>query len=113
MIINNKYLNKTYSYVTANKTQIDQISSLILSSYNGYNLISNNCVKFAVSAWNLVAGANNMINTSIFLPSSLVNAIENLDLHFSSTMTTIPSTITCGFYNGSTYIEHSLPNSLN
>ena len=113
MNINNKYLNKTYSYVTANKTQIDQISSLILSSYNGYNLISNNCVKFAVSAWNLCAGANNMISTSIFLPSSLVNAIENLDLHFSSTMTTIPLTITCGFYNGSTYIEHSLPNSLN
>ena len=30
-----------------------------------------------ISDWNLCAGANNMINTSIFLPSSLVNAIEN------------------------------------
>ena len=113
MNINDKYGSKTYSYVTASKAQIDQITSLILSSYNGYHLTSNNCVKFAISAWNLCADSNNRISTSIIMPDGLVNAIEDLDVHFSGTSTSIPATITCGFYNGSTYIEHSLPNSLN
>lgn len=106
MNINDKYGSKTYSYVTASKAQIDQITSLILSSYNGYHLTSNNCVKFAISAWNLCADSNNRISTSIIMPDGLINAIEDLDVHFSGTSTSIPATITCGFYNGSTYIEH-------
>lgn len=108
MNVNNKYINKTYSYVTASKFQIDKITSLILSSYNGYNLTSNNCVNFAIDAWNLCADSNNKINTSIYTPNGLTNAIEDLDVHFSGTFISNPAKITCGFYNGSKYIEHSL-----
>lgn len=108
MKINNKYINRTYSYVTASKTQIDKITSLISSSYNGYTLTSNNCVKFAIDAWNLCADSNNKISTSIVTPNGLINAIEDLDVHFSGPSTYNPAKVTCGFYNGSKYIEHSL-----
>ena len=110
--IHNKYISRTYSYVTASKAQIDQISSLILSSYNGYHLTSNNCVKFATTAWNLCADSDNQIQTSIITPNGLIEAINNLDLHFSGTSTNIPASIECGFFNGLDYIKHSVTNTL-
>ncbi len=104
--INDKYISSTYSYVTVNKNTIDQISSLILSSYSGYHLTSNNCVKFAINAWNLCVNSNDRISTTIITPNGLINAIETLQYHYSGNSHSIPATIVCGFYNGSTYIEH-------
>ncbi len=110
--VNGKYGSKTYSYLTVNKNKLNQITSLITSTYSGYNLITNNCVTFAIEVWNICADTNNTIDTSIFTPNGLVNAIEDLTYHYSGNLTRIPETIMCGFYNGINYVEHIVPNSI-
>ena len=109
--VNEKYVNTTYSYVSVNKTTINSLSEYIKTSNEGYDLLRNNCVTFAISAWNICVDSSNTINTSIFIPSGLVNAIENLETHYSGNLYRAPGTIRCGYYNGSKYVAYNIQNN--
>ena len=111
--INDKYCSYVFSYETVNKSAIDRISALITSSYSGFNLVTNNCVHFAINAWNLCVSSDKMISTSIVAPDGLVNAIYDLERHYSGNTHSVPDPLICGFYNGTTYIEYRVTNYLN
>lgn len=104
--VNGKYGSYVYSYQTVSKTTLDQVSALITSTYSGYEFMLNNCVQFAVSAWNLCSTSSNRLSTLIVSPNGLASAIENLSLHHSGSSHGTPVAIVCGFYNGSSYVEH-------
>ena len=108
--INGKYSSYVYTVETVDKSTIDQLSNYILSSYEGYNLALNNCVHFAIEAWNTCVPSSNTISTSLVAPNQLANAIESFDVYYNGHTYFTPETILCGFYNGSSYISHNIPN---
>lgn len=103
--INGKYSSYVCAYETVDKSVIDQISTLINSSYSGYNLLSNNCVHFATRVWNLCVNSERKIDAEIYLPSDLVDAIEAFDNYYPGSTYIAPATIIFGYYDGAEYNE--------
>lgn len=102
-----KYEEYICSNVTVQKSTINHISYIILTTYDGHKWFTYNCVHFAVGVWNLCADTDERIEADIWNPNQLENEIDDLDNSYTVSAINIPNVITCGFYDGSEYITHT------
>ena len=90
------------------KTTIDQVSSFIQNtSYDSWNLVTNNCVHFAVDVWNLCVDNDREICNLQFIPSGLESEIASLEDSYTGNTFNIPSSITFGFFDGNEFVYHT------
>jgi hypothetical protein len=108
MVINDKYPNYDFTYEVVYVDKINEISSFICSTYDSYHLINDNCVSFSIAVWNICVDEDRKIDTLLNTPGLLSNAINSLYDHYAGDFQIIPASIDFGFYNGTSYINHTV-----
>ncbi len=104
--VNEKYLNYVCSYVEIDKDDIDKISSIINSTYDDYDLVSDNCVHLSVKIWNACVDDDEKIKQSTTTPNGLDDLIRNMEFYYNNNSYDMLPIMTYGYYDGTNFIKY-------
>ena len=95
------YINYVYTYVTVDKSTIDQMTEFLCENYNEYNLVTYNCVHLAIDAWNICVDSSAQFSSFlVFTPNNLANMIEEIPNHYSGNTHLVPPSVWIEHYDG-------------
>lgn len=99
--VNDKYINYVYTYITVDKSTIEQMSEFLCVNYNEYNLAIYNCVHLAIDVWNMCVDSNAQFSSFlVFTPDQLADMIEKTPNHYSGNTHLVPPIIYLEHYDG-------------